>query len=384
MLPLLLCVVLWWRRRTRALRDVGNQSRTLLRALEQAIGEARTLPAKDGAPRVARALTDLARQLTVASADYKSLLERVETESFDPQAANQPIAAARLDELLALARAWCQRSTPRAQAASVAVWLAVGISIAGGFAVWAQAGDTVAAARAAYRAALQEKDRDRRAHAFAGAEASFRALTRAYPDRPELLTDWGNAALGAEDLGQATLAYRRALRLAPDLLRARGNLAWARRQLPSWVPQPREGGAAESLFFWHRFLSRPERHVTAAAFFALALLLFCLGGAESMRLAVLRRAALVPLTLWAVLVVSLASGHDPSADAVLTADAITLRSADSVGAPSVFDKQLPQGTECTILEKRESWLRIQLADGVTGWITAGGCEPITSDERPSS
>jgi hypothetical protein len=383
-LPILLCGVLLWRRRTQAMRDVGQQSRTMLRALEQAIGEARQLPAKDGAPRVARALTDLARQLAVASIDYQSLLERLETESFDPRAANEPIAAARLDELLALAQTWCKRTTPRASAVSAAVWLVIAASLAAGLGARAAAGDKLADARAAYRAALQEKDRDRRTHAFAGAEATFRELTRAYPDRPELLTDWGNAALGAEDLGQATLAYRRALRLQPDLARARANLAWARRQLPSWVPQPREGGAAESLFFWHRFLSRPQRHVTAALFFALALVLFSLGGATSARLRLVRRAAAAPFVVWLVLVVSLASDHDPSGDAVLTADAVTLRSADSIGAPAVFDKQLLPGTECTILEKRDAWLRIQLADGVTGWVSAGGIEPITSDERPAS
>jgi hypothetical protein len=69
---------------------------------------------------------------------------------------------------------------------------------------------------------------------------------------------------------------------------------------------------------------------------------------------------------------------------VLTADAVTLRSADSIGAPAVFDKQLPPGTECTILERRDAWLRIQLADGATGWVTAGAIEPINSDERPAS
>src|SRR5262249_758921 len=154
----------------------------------------------------------------------------------------------------------------------------------------------------------------------------------------------------------------------PGLERARSNLAWVRRQIPAWVPHPREGGAAESLFFWHQFLSRPERHVAAGAFFALALVLFALGAAEHTRLSVLRRAAAVPLVAWAVLLISLSVEHEATADAVLTADAVTLRSADSIGAPAVFDKQLPAGTECTVIEERDSWLRIRLADGGTiGW-----------------
>jgi hypothetical protein len=383
--PIFLLAGSVWRRRTRASRDLGNQSRAVVRALAQVIAEARTSPAKDSAARVARALTEVARQLEVPAADYRPLVERLETESYDPRAANQPIAAARLDELLATAHKWEKRSTPRASAARAAVWLAVGISLAGALGAAAEARNDLAAAREVYRAALKAKDRDRRTHAFAGAEASFRELARAYPDRPELLADWGNAALGAEDLGPALLAYRRALRLEPGLERARSNLAWVRRQIPAWVPHPRAGGAAESLFFWHQFLSRPERQVAAGAFFALALVLFAVGAAERKWLRLLRRAAAVPLVAWAVLVVSLWVEHDSTADAVLTADAVTLRSADSIGAPAVYDKQLPAGTECTILEKRDSWLRIQLADGGTiGWVAAGGVEPITPDERPSS
>jgi hypothetical protein len=113
-------------------------------------------------------------------------------------------------------------------------------------------------------------------------------------------------------------------------------------------------------------------------------MLFALGGARQ-KLRMLRRAAAVPLLAWGVLVISLASEHDVSADAILTADAVTLRSADSVGAPAVFDKQLPPGTECTILEKRDTWLRVQLADGGTiGWVTAGSLETITTDERSAA
>jgi hypothetical protein len=367
-LPLLLLGGALWRRRTRAQRDVGRESRAGVRAFEQAVAEARTQPAKEAAPRVARALAELARQLNVPASSHRALAEKLETDAFDPRAADQPLASARLDEILALARSWGK--TPRGNLSQVATLLL--LALAAG-AVHADTQTDLATARDSYRSALGEKDRDRRTHAFAAAESGFRELVKAYPDRPELLADWGNAAVGAEDLGPAALAYRRALRLSPGLSRARSNLAWVRKQLPSWVPQAREGGAAESLFFWHQFLSRPERQLAAGAFFALAIVAFALGLDRRL----LRRLSLLPLAAWAILLLSLAIERDVSQDAVLTGEAVTLRSADSVGAPAVFDKPLPAGTECTILEKRESWLRVQLADGATiGWVTAGSLEPI--------
>ena len=41
--------------------------------------------------------------------------------------------------------------------------------------------------------------------------ALLRDLAAAHPASPDLLTDWGNAPLGAPDVRRATLAYRRAL-----------------------------------------------------------------------------------------------------------------------------------------------------------------------------
>ena len=52
---------------------------------------------------------------------------------------------------------------------------------------------------------------------------------------PELLTDWGNAALGASNLGVAAFAYNEALDIQPRLLRAKQNASWIEAQLPDWA-----------------------------------------------------------------------------------------------------------------------------------------------------
>src|SRR5262249_34920537 len=128
----------------------------------------------------------------------------------------------------------------------------------------APAATRAADARGAYMQALAEGDRDRRTAAFARAEEALGALAADFADRPELLCAWGNAALGAEALGRATLAYRRALRLAPDLGRARRNLDWVRKQAPEWLPREARAGAIDSLFFWHRTMSVTQRNLIAA------------------------------------------------------------------------------------------------------------------------
>jgi hypothetical protein len=38
------------------------------------------------------------------------------------------------------------------------------------------------------------------------------------------------------------------------------------------------------------------------------------------------------------------------------------------------------GTECRVLERRDTWIRIQLADrGTVGWVTAGSLEPVSGE-----
>src|SRR5262249_10453847 len=128
-------------------------------------------------------------------------------------------------------------------------------------------------ARAAYQAALSKQDRGERRLAFAQAERLFRDLAIAQPGRPELLTDWVNAALRAGELGWAVLACRRALLLSPGLDRAERNLSWVRERLPAWASGSSGDGALSSLFFWQRSFSPGRRQLLAATFFSIAVLL---------------------------------------------------------------------------------------------------------------
>jgi hypothetical protein len=215
-------------------------------------------------------------------------------------------------------------------------------------------------ARAAYREAMQlTGNPTARKAAFTRAAAAFGDAVRVTPDRPELLTDWGNAALGAGDVATATLAYRRALAIDGGTARARHNLAWLRsRQTDAF--RPPAGGAADELM------------VSAAAFAIAILLLVPWSGRRRRGFTGL---ALLPLAVWIAMLASLVL-EDRRLDDAIVMDDVVLRAADSAGAPAALPQPLPRGVEVTVLERRDAWAKVRLAGGMAGWVPAGAVERI--------
>jgi hypothetical protein len=228
----------------------------------------------------------------------------------------------------------------------------------------------------AYALAMQSGDRNQRLQAFGRAEQLFAAAAQAGAHNAALQTNLGSAALQAEHLGQAVLAYRRALLLDPGQARARQNLQHTRGLLPDWVPTPPEAGVLDSFFFWHRTLSREARLSWAAGAFAASCLLLALGiqyaGTST------RWGALAFALVWLGLLISVA--FDPARDsarhAVVVVPETNARAADSINAPRRFSEPLPDGTELEIIEDRGGWLHIRLHNGRDAWITASSVERV--------
>ena len=228
--------------------------------------------------------------------------------------------------------------------------------------------ESLADAVASYTEGLHSEARDVRLAAFRRAQALFAGLAEQRVASAELYVNWGNAALQAEDLGTAVLAYRRALSVDADHPRALQNLEHARSLLPSWVPRPEPAGLFDSLLFWHRTVAEPVRERAAAGCFAGAALL--LAASLRLRQTALRNAAVLPAIAWLALVSSLVL--DPVGDArdlaVVTVPDSVARAADSALAPSAFPQPLPAGVEVRILEERSPWLRVRLASGRDAWL----------------
>ena len=202
--------------------------------------------------------------------------------------------------------------------------------------------------------------------AFQRAEVALGEAVRATPDRPELLTDWGNAALGAGDVATATLAYRRALLLDGGNPRARHNLSWLRsRQADAF--RPSSGGATDTLLFFHTW-PRARKLIVGAAAFAIAILLLVPWSGRRRR--GLTGLSVLPFAVWLAMVSSVVL-EDRHEDDGVVMDDVVMRAADSAGAPAALSQPLPRGTEVTVLERRDAWTRIRVANGTSGWVPGG-------------
>lgn len=372
-LPLALFGFQIYRSRTQERRELRSGVKQARSLLDEVLRASRKESAREAAPKIRSALTTLLKSLERSPEEAEDYLARLEMLAYDPNAASTPIDADLADEARSLADRWIGDS--RSSSPSLAVVLLVGAGLAAGMASEVRA-DELDAARAEYEQAMVETDRARRTASFQRAAAQLEELVLSHPRSPELLVDWGNAGLGAQSLGTAVLGYRRALLYDARNERARKNLEWTRSQLPEWVPRREGGGAVSALFFWNELFSTPTRHVLAALSFALFLLLVTPWGVRSNVQRAMRVSAVIPLVLWVWLGASVFVGEDVTADAVVMRDGVELKAADQVGAPSAFAQPLPAGAEVKVLEVRDDWVRVELADGSPGWLQASVVEMV--------
>ena len=235
-----------------------------------------------------------------------------------------------------------------------------------------------------YRGALDCPDRDERLERFQRAQLMFAELVEDGEDpsaggvrNASLQVNLGNAALGAEQLGPAVLAYRRALLFDPE--RAQGARTSSMREAccrsGCRVPILRHCWA---LSFANRALvERPAAPDRCLAVPGLALLI-----AASIRWQHrgLRALAWLPAIGWLLVMLTLlmARWQLDRDQGVVVADEVIARSADSPHAPPRFSQPLPGGTEVQLLEQREGWSRIQLADSREAWVPTSAVRPITA------
>lgn len=357
-----------WRSRTASRREEASEVKTALRALRDEIEKAHKTSARDAAVAVPRAMRACAK--TLGRTVDEKLVERIENAGFAPGAGDDPLPSELRNELADVADAWA--SGPRGGSGGKAGAAAVLVALATlGAPSVARADEAVRAARADYQAALDAGDPQIRQRNFAAAAAAFAKVARGSRSAA-LYADWGNAALGAGDIGGAALAYRRALVLDDDETRARRNLTWLRSRMPEGM-RPTGGGATETLFFFHSAWSRDQRLLVGAfAFASMVLLLVPWGGRRRPWMVAV---AAAPAIAWVAMTVSLVVEDRHTSDAVVM-QASVLRSADSAGAAPRLSTQLPAGVEVVIVERREDWTKIRLPSGTTGWLPVAAVERV--------
>jgi len=369
-LPLAILAFRTWQLRTAGSREEAGEVRAARKQVEELLDRAGSAPAREIAGPLVAALRELARVVGLAI-DDRGLLGRIETEAFAPEAAGKPLSADLRSDAAGLLRRWSveERRARGGGKAVAAVALLASLAAAG-----PARADTLSDGRSAYQYAMElTGDATARKAAFARATVALGEAARAAPDNPELLADWGNAALGAGEVATATLAYRRALVLDPGNGRARHNLAWLRSRLPERMQPATTAGATDTLLFFHRW-PRTRRLLVGSIAFALAILIVVPWSGRRRRTGVFALAAL-PLIVWLAMLVSLILENRHADDAVVM-DAVVMRAADSAGAPAALSEPLPRGVEVTILERRDAWTRVALASGISGWVPDGAVERV--------
>lgn len=366
-------------------RQEASEVRLARNTVERELTRAKGAPARDVAGTLVTGLRSLAK-LCDRDAEARDLITRIENESFSPAAAKEPLSSDVVGRVQDAVAQWRAGATKRSRTdAAALMMLLVGASVASASllqsrAAWAQptsdADQALISGRSDYQAAMAQGDATTRQQAFARA-ATHLATASHGSNSPDVLADWGNAALGAGDVANATLAYRRALALDSNHARAKQNLSWLRSRQPEALRQ-HTAGAAETLFFFHGWPKLRKLLIGAAAF-ALAILLITPWGG------VRRRSwwavALIPAMVWVGMTLSVLLAHRPTDDAVLL-DSVVLRAADNPGAPAAIAEPLPRGIEVAIDSERDGWARIRTANGTEGWVPAGTVERVLLTAKP--
>ncbi len=187
----------------------------------------------------------------------------------------------------------------------------------------------------------------------------------------------GNVYFRLGDMGKAILNYRRAERFIPHDLNLQQNLTYARSRLIDRIEPKPETQVLRTIFFWHYDLGGTVRAwllAAAAGFFWLAAGISLL----------LRRSWLRYLTVfWAL--VSLLLAGSVALDAyeqanihpgVILEGEVIGRKGDSTTFEPSFKEPLHMGVEFKLVEARQGWLHIELADGRRCWIPASAAELI--------
>lgn len=236
-------------------------------------------------------------------------------------------------------------------------------------------------ADARFQAALQERE-----NASSMAPESFLDAARTYEsvaemgfDNPDLWLNAGNSYLLGGDVGRAVLSFRRADLLRPSDGSVKAGLADARERVQISVSQSNAARAAQAATFWRKFVPIP---IMIGSFVLLYLGAWSVAVINAIRPATLPRAVGLGLGLASGVIGSLVilehRTNDGDSAGVVIAEGITARNGPSASVyEPTFTTPLRPGVELRILESRDAWHKVRLADGRETWLPTHAVERVT-------
>jgi tetratricopeptide (TPR) repeat protein len=193
----------------------------------------------------------------------------------------------------------------------------------------------------------------------------------------KLFYNIGNIHFQLKDIGRAVLNYRRAELYLPNDANLKKNLTFAQSMRQDRFEIKQQKKILKTLFFFHYDLSAQTRTIIFAIFYV------CFWVFAGLKIFSRR-----PFTSWGLGITlliavvfggSLLSGRYFSSDnlqGVLLDAEVTARQGDSHSYQPSFKDPLHAGTEFHLLDERDAWWQIELADGRTCWIPAQSGELV--------
>jgi hypothetical protein len=187
----------------------------------------------------------------------------------------------------------------------------------------------------------------------------------------------GNVYFRMKDIGRAILNYRRAEQYIPDDPNLRQNLNFAREKRLDKIEEKQETKVLKTLFFWHYDLPTGIRAILFLTFFILFWIF------ASCRLFI-KRSFLIWCIVISAFISILLSGSltaeeislKMSRPGVIISKETVARKGNSETYEPSFKDPLHTGTEFVLLEDRDDWYHVELADSRTCWISSGDVELI--------
>lgn len=226
--------------------------------------------------------------------------------------------------------------------------------------------------------AMRRDDPAEARRAFGEAAARYQQLVDDGVVNGALHYNLGNALLQSGDVGRAILHYRAAETLIPGDAALEHNLEYARSLRDGQIEPTGARALADALLGWHTDTRTGLRFsIFAVVWVAVWAVLVVM---------IYRRAAAWKWTAGALVLIAVASGVSVGWDVigtgtdvgVITSDDAIARKGNGEGFDPAFRESLPEGTEFTVLEQRPGWLRIELPDGKTGWVSGSDAALVRS------
>jgi len=185
----------------------------------------------------------------------------------------------------------------------------------------------------------------------------------------KLFYNIGNAYFRLGDIGRAVLNYRRAEQYIPNDTNLQKNLAYVLEQRQDRFEIKQKEKVLKTLFFWHYDLTAMTRSILFGVAYCLfwAVLALRVFWIRPFMTWILGISFTVVLLFSSSLLVDYYVKNSNRAGVIVVPEVVA-RKGDGASYQPSFEEPLHAGTEFSLLDMRNQWLRIELTDGSQTWV----------------